>query len=126
MTPGPRLRWRRSERRTTLSQESLAAYSARIRPVSSVEPSSTTTQSVGRTVCAATLSSVRRMNFASSLQGEMTRYRRELAANGDLAMQIVEPLLGGEDVRANGPERLHPRPFPIAEEFRSACQVQRR
>jgi len=41
--------------------------------VSSVDPSSTTTQSAGSTDCAATLSSVRRRYLASSRQGEMSR-----------------------------------------------------
>src|SRR5207302_8133151 len=53
------------------------AYSSRTKGVSSVEPSSTTTQSDGATDCAATLSSVRRRYWTSSLQGEMSRYRRE-------------------------------------------------
>jgi hypothetical protein len=41
--------------------------------VASVDPSSTITQSAGRTDCAATLSSVRRRYWASSRQGEMSR-----------------------------------------------------
>src|SRR3954453_14908831 len=45
--------------------------------VPSVDPSSTTTQSAGCTDCAATLSSVRRRYWASSRQGEMSKYRRE-------------------------------------------------
>ena len=47
--------------------------SSRMAGVSSVDPSSTTTQSAGGTDCAATLSSVRRRYWASSRQGEMSR-----------------------------------------------------
>ena len=50
-----------------------AGVSSRMVGVSSVDPSSTTTQRAGGTDCAATLSSVRRRYWASSRQGEMSR-----------------------------------------------------
>ena len=58
---GPTARVRDRVRVTIWIQSCLAAYSARIAGVSSVEPSSTMTQLDGRTVCAITLSSVWRM-----------------------------------------------------------------
>ena len=72
MTPGPTSRRPRSARCTTRRYGSRRAYSSRMAGVSSVDPSSTTTQAAGCTDCAATLSSVRRRYWASFRQGEMS------------------------------------------------------
>src|SRR4051794_39301158 len=76
--------------------------------VSSVDPSSITSQRAGGTDCNATLSSVRRRYCASSRQGDTNRYRRELLWPGSspcaAAGELVSAKLGSCFINGH---RLH-------------------